>query len=108
MSKKSEWLKKNMKKKAETAHKTPLYIQRILKGVTAKMSLSLSISGHTWVMESLKPRVKAFKEENDLNTLTLGPSLGASITKTWPEIERLSHIFALGSFNVWYLYRALD
>ncbi len=33
------------------------------------MSLSLSISGHALVMESLKfgPRVKAFKEENDSN-----------------------------------------
>ncbi len=42
-----------------------------LKGVTAKMSPSLSISGHTWVTESLKlaPRVKASKEVNDLNNL---------------------------------------
>ncbi len=46
-------------------------------------------------MESLKlgPRVKAVKEENDSNNLALGPSLGDSITKVWPEIERLSDIF---------------
>ncbi len=64
------------------------------------MSLSLSISGHTWVMESLKlgPRVKAFKEENDLNNLSLGPSLGDSIIQVWPEIERLSDIFAVTPF----------
>ncbi len=71
------------------------------KGVTAKMWLSLSISGHTLVMESLKldPRVKAFKEEKDSNNLTLGPSLGDSITKVWPDIERLSHIFAVTPFR---------
>ncbi len=48
-------------------------------------------------MESLKlnPRVKVFKEENDSNNLTLGPSLGDSITKVWPEIQRLSDIFAV-------------
>ncbi len=70
-------------------------------GVTAKMSLSLSIPGHILVMESLKlsPRVKAFKEENDSNNLTLGPSLRDSITKVWPEIERLSHIFAVTPFS---------
>ncbi len=64
------------------------------------MSLGLSISGHTLVMESLKlgPRVKLFKEENDSNNLTLGPSLGDSITKVWPEFERLSHIFAVTPF----------
>ncbi len=34
------------------------------------------MSGHTWVMESLKldPRVKVFKEESDSSNLTLGPS----------------------------------
>ncbi len=74
------------------------------KGVTAKMSLSLSLSGHTLVMESLKlgPRVKVFKEENDLSNLTLGPSLEDSITKVWPEIERFSHIFAVTSFILWH------
>ncbi len=53
-------------------------------------------------MESLKlgPRVKAFKEENDLNNLTPGPSLRDSITKVWTEIERLSHIFAVTPFTV--------
>ncbi len=53
------------------------------------MSLSLSIPGHTLVMEFFKPgpRVKAFKEENDSNNLTLGPSLGDSVTKVWPEID---------------------
>ncbi len=71
----------------------------LLKGVTAKMSPSLSISGHTLV-ESLKlgPRVKAFKEENDLNNLTLG--LRDSVTKVWPEIERLRDIFAVKPF-IW-------
>ncbi len=54
-----------------------------LKGVTAKMSPSLSISGHTLVMESpqLGPRVKVFEEENDSNNGILGPSLEDSITK---------------------------
>ncbi len=48
-----------------------------LKGVTAKKSLSLSISGHTLVMESpeLGPRVKLFESYFSLNTLTLGLSL---------------------------------
>ena len=49
-------------------------------------------------MESLKLRVKAFKEENDSNNLTLGPSLRDSVTKVWPEMERLSHIFAVTPF----------
>ncbi len=42
----------------------------MVKGVTAKMSLSLS--GHTLVMESVKlsPRVNPFKEENDFINLT--------------------------------------
>ncbi len=53
------------------------------------------MSGHTLVMESLKLRVKAFKEENDSNNLTLEPNLGDSITQVWPDIERLSHIFAV-------------
>ncbi len=56
-----------------------------IKGVTAKMSLSLSISGHTLVMESLKPRVNAFKEENDSNNLTLGSR--DSLTQVWPETQ---------------------
>ncbi len=48
-------------------------------------------------MESLKlsPSVKAFKDENDSNTLTLGLSLRDSITKVWPELERLSDICAV-------------
>ncbi len=50
-------------------------------------------------MEPLKPRVNVFKEENDLSNLTLGPSLGDSITQVWPEIERLSHIFAITPFT---------
>ncbi len=72
-----------------------------LKGVTAKMSLSLSISGHTLVMESPKlgPGVKAFKEENDSNNLTLWSSLGDAITKVWPEIQRLIDIFAVTPFS---------
>ena len=71
------------------------------KGAPAKMSLSLSISGHPLVMESLKigPRVKAFKEENDSNNLTLWSSLGDSITKVWSEIDRLSDIFAVTPFS---------
>ncbi len=62
--------------------------------------MSPSISGHILVMESLEPRVKAFKEENDLNTLTLGPSLRDSITKVWPEIQRLIDIFAVTPFSL--------
>ncbi len=61
-----------------------------IKGVTAKISMSLSILNSVW--ESV------FKEENDLNNLILGPSVGDSITKVWPEIERLSHIFAVTPF----------
>ncbi len=65
------------------------------------MSGSLSISDHTLVMESLKlsPRVKEFKEENYWNSLTLGPSLGDSITRVRPEIERLIDIFAVTPFS---------
>ncbi len=50
-------------------------------------------------MESPKlgPRVKGFKEENDSNNLTLG--FRDSITKAWPEIERLRGIFAVTPFN---------
>ncbi len=71
-----------------------------LKGVAAKMSLRLSISGHTLMMESLKLglRVTTFKEENNSNNLTLGPSLEDSVTKVWPEIERLIDIFAVTPF----------
>ncbi len=67
------------------------------------MSPSLSNSVHTWVMESpqLGPRVKAFEEENDANNVTLGPSWGDSITKVRPEIERLSHIFAVTPLMFW-------
>ncbi len=65
------------------------------------MSLSLSISGHTLVMESpkLDQRVKLFKSFSSLNALTLGPSLGDSITKVWSEIERLRDIFAVTPFR---------
>ncbi len=61
------------------------------------MWLSLSISGHTLVMESPKlgQRVKLFKSFSSFNALTLGPSLRDSITKVWPKIERLSHILSL-------------
>ncbi len=71
-----------------------------IKGVTAKMRLSLSISGHTLVMESPKvgQRIKLFQSFSALNALTLGPSLRDSITKVWSEIERLSHIFAVTPF----------
>ena len=60
------------------------------KNVTESLNLC-----HTLVMESpdLGPRVKLFKSFTSLNALTLGPSLRDSITKVWPEIERLSHIF---------------
>ncbi len=66
------------------------------------MSLNLSISGHTWVMESsqLGPRVKLFKSFSSLNALTLEPSLRDSITKVWPEIDRLSDIFAVTPFTL--------
>ncbi len=62
-----------------------------IKVVTAKLSLSLSISVHTWVMESpqLGPRVKLFESFSSFNALTLGPSLRDSITQVWSEIERL-------------------
>ncbi len=42
---------------------------------------------------------KAFKEENDSNNLTLRPSLGDSITKEWPRIERLIDIFDVIPFK---------
>ncbi len=43
----------------------------LIKGCDSKnVTESLSVSGHTWVMESLKPRVKGFEEENDSNNLT--------------------------------------
>ncbi len=60
------------------------------------------MSGHTWVMESLELglRVNALKEENDSNNLTLGSR--DSITQVWPEIERLSDIFAVIPFTVLY------
>ncbi len=66
------------------------------------MSLSLSNSGHTLVMESLKlgPRVKLFESFSSLNASTLGPSLRDSITEVWPEMERLSHIFAVTPFSI--------
>ncbi len=41
----------------------------------------------------LDQRVKLFESFSSLDALTLGPSLRDSITKGWPEIERLSHIF---------------
>ena len=42
----------------------------------------------------LGPRVKAFKEEEDSNSLTLGPSLGDSVTNVRPDTKRLIDIFA--------------
>ena len=66
-----------------------------IKGVTAKMCLSLSISVHSLVLESPKPSVKAFKEEKDSNNM----SLGDSSTKWWTEIERLSHIYTVTPFS---------
>ncbi len=65
-------------------------ISRQVKGVTAKMWMSLSLSVYALVMESPKLglTVKAFKEENDSNNLTLWPSFRVFITKVWPEIER--------------------
>ena len=71
-----------------------------LKSVTAKMLLSLSISGHALVMESpkLDQRVKLFESFSSLNALTLWPSLGDS--KAWPEIERHCDIFAVTPFSV--------
>ncbi len=67
--------------------------------------MSLSISGHTLVMESPKlgPRDKAFESFSSLNALTLGPNLGDSITKAWPEIERLSDIFAVTPFILFHV-----
>ncbi len=66
------------------------------------MSPSLSISVHTWVMESPKlgQRVKLFESFSSLNALTLGPSSSDSITKVWPEIERLGDIFAVSPFKL--------
>ncbi len=51
-------------------------------------------------MESFKPgpRVKLFESFSSLNDLTLRPSLRDSITKVWPEIDRLSDIFAITPF----------
>ena len=65
------------------------------------MSLGLSISGHTVVMESpkLDQRVKLFESFSSLNALTLGPSLGDLTTKVWPEIERLVDIFAVAPYR---------
>ena len=72
-----------------------------MKGVTAKMSVSLSISVHTLVMESpqLDPGVKLLESFSSFNVLTLGSSFRDSITKVWSEIERLSHIFAVTTFS---------
>ena len=63
----------------------------IIKGVTAKMWLSLSISVHPWVLES--PQLILFESFSSLNALTLG--LGDSSTQGWTEIERLSHILVV-------------
>ncbi len=62
------------------------------------------------VNESLKlgPRVKAFKEENDWKALTLGPSLGDSITQVWSDMERPSHIFAVAPFKRRRRYRLIS
>ncbi len=70
------------------------------------MSMSLAISGHTLVMESLKLglRIRVFKDENDSNNLTLGPCLGDSITKVWPEIERLRDIFAVTPYISFFFF----
>ncbi len=48
----------------------------ITKGTSAKMSMSLLVSGRTLVTESPKlgPRVKLFESSSSLNALTLGPS----------------------------------
>ncbi len=48
-----------------------------VKGVTAKMSMSLSISGHTLVMEShkLDQRVRLFESFSSLNAGLSGPVL---------------------------------
>ncbi len=46
-----------------------------------------------WSLE-FGPRVKLFESLSALNASTLGPSLRDSISKVWPEIERLSHTFA--------------
>ena len=69
------------------------------------MLLSLSISGHTIVMESpkLDPRVKLFESFSSLNALTLGPRLGDTITNVRPEIERLSDIYAATPFTMDFL-----
>ncbi len=73
------------------------------------MSLSLPISDHTLVMESLKlgPRVKLFESYSSLKALTLGPSSRDSITKVWPEIERLMDIFAVTHFTYICIYLLL-
>ena len=58
-------------------------------------------------MESpeLGPRVKALKEENDLNNhtnaLILGSSSGDSITKVWPVTETQSHFCCYTILCVW-------
>ncbi len=56
-------------------------------------------------MESpqLDQSVKLFESFSSLNNLTLGLSLGDSITKVWPEIDRLSDIFAVKPFNELFL-----
>ncbi len=76
-----------------------------LKDVTAKVLLSLSISGLTLVMESPKlgQRLKLLESFSSLDTLTLG--FRDSITKVWPEIERLSNTFAVTPFSVDTQYR---
>ncbi len=53
------------------------------------MSMSLSISDNQ----------KLFESFSSLNALTFGPSLRDSITKVWPEIERLSDVFAVTPFT---------
>ncbi len=42
---------------------------------------------------------KLFESFSSFNDLTLGPSLRDSITKVWPEIERLSDILAVTPFR---------
>ncbi len=48
-------------------------------------------------MESPQPGPRRL--DGSLDALALGPSLSDSITKGWPEIDRLSHIFAVTPFT---------
>ncbi len=62
----------------------------------------MSSTGCVWIAGSVALVAKMkllFKSFSSLNALTLGPSWGDSITQVWPEIERLSHIFAVAPFS---------